>query len=114
VAALVLTNLALLENLVEASVHVGCVCGWVIGCWVAGDSVGIGSWSTKNVDGQGCLLQIWNANLNLEYSGVGDVVWAELLDGAWFTSRQTCLAPLRRQGFKVDFHMHHSSRPVKP
>jgi hypothetical protein len=111
---LVLTNLALLENLVEASVHVGYVCGWVVGCWVAGDSVGIGSWSTKNVDGQDCLLQIRNANLNLEYSRVGDAVWAELLGEPWFTSRQTCLAPLHRQGFKVDFHMHHSSRVGQP
>jgi hypothetical protein len=79
-------------------------CVWVVGC--RRDSVGIGNWSTKNVDEQNCLFQIRNVNDNLEYSEFGDVVWVALVDERWFTSRQTCLATLHPSRVQPDFHMH--------
>ena len=67
-------------------------CVWVVGC--RRGSVGSDNWSTKNAGVQNRLFQIWNVKDNLEHSGFGDVVWVELVNERWFTSRQTCLATL--------------------
>lgn len=67
-------------------------CVRVVGCRL--DSVGSNKWSTKNADVQNRLFRIRNVDDNLEHSGFGDVVWVELVDERWFTSRQTCLATL--------------------